>query len=228
MHDPGWRRPLRRPEPARPLIRLRGGRAFLPAWDLLRHPGNHLPGGKGNATMGLRFLSCAALVWLAGLGCSPQAFQLPQKHIPTVIGPARPAHEASGLVVTIQPDRRQYAIGEEIGFEVTIVNAAEEAFWIDREIHVLFLWTYPDGTKDNYLLTFPEQKFFQEDSTVCLRPGEARSEIFRIRTDYFRKPGITEFRAVYFGPRNTNPRFGPSWYGRAVSNSFGVYMLASS
>ena len=175
-----------------------------------------------------RFVSCAAVAWLAGSGCTPQAFQLPEKHIPAVVGPARPAHEASGLVVTIEPERDRYAIGEEIGFEVSLVNASEEAFWVDQQIHVLVLWTYPDGTKDNYLLTFPEQKFFQEKFAICLRPGESRSETFRIRTDYFRKPGITEFRAVYFGPRNTNPRLGPSWYGRAVSNSFGVYMLASS
>lgn len=175
-----------------------------------------------------RIVLCGAVALLAGSGCSPQAFQLPEKHVPAVVGPACPASEASGLLVTIEPDRHRYAIGEEIGFEVTVLNVSDDAFWIDHQINVLFLWTYPDGSKDNYLLTFPDQKFFDQGSAVCLAPGERLSDSYRVRTDYFHRPGITEFRAIYFGPRNTNPRLGPSWYGRAVSNSFGVYMMMSS
>jgi hypothetical protein len=174
-----------------------------------------------------RIVLCCVAALLAGAGCTSQAFHLPDTRIPAVVGTASPANEAAGLLVTIQPDRDKYAIGEDIAFRVAVRNVSEQAFWIDRQLNVLFLWTYPDGSKDNYLLTFPDRKRFDSGCALCLEPGESMEGSYRVRTDYFRKPGITEFRAVYYGPRNTNPALGPTWFGRAVSNSFGVYMQSS-
>ncbi len=173
----------------------------------------------------------AAALCVGAMGCASSlrhAFELPQKYVPTVVGPCQPAVEANGIRVTIRPDRDRYRIGEPIPFEVEVVNTGDQPYWMSRRMHILFVWTYPDGNRDSYMVSFPDNMYLDEDAAVLINPGQALRCRYVIPTDYFEQEGITEFRALYYCPRNTNPALSPSWCGKAVSNGYGVFMATAS
>jgi len=143
-------------------------------------------------------------------------------YIPATVGSLED-HEATGtLEVQIETDSAVANIGQPIVFRVVIRNVSTRAFWVPRDPDLLFTWIYPNGRHDNFLREFRPERYYSERDAVRLKPGEELVKHFTIRTWYFERPGITEFRAVLHASRNTNPALLPFWNGEIQSNSFGI------
>jgi hypothetical protein len=105
---------------------------------------------------------------------------------------------------------------------VIIRNTALEPIWVPADIDVLFTWIYPNGGRDNFMREFQTERFYSKDEAVLLKPGHALVRKETIKTYYFHREGITEFRAVVHSGGNTNPELKPFWQGEIESNGYGV------
>lgn len=169
--------------------------------------------------------SCAVGV-LAGLllaGCAEMA----GPYVPARVGAIRDTVSSGAVAVVIDTDAHEALIGQPIVFRVTIRNTSEQALWVPRNPDLLFTWIYPDGRRDNFLREFEAERFYGEDEAVLLKPGFQMTKYVQIKTYYFDRAGITEFRALLHAGRNTNPALTPFWYGEAMSNGYGVLVVDS-
>lgn len=154
-----------------------------------------------------------------GSGCS--SF-LACRYMPQTIGIAAAPEIVNGLEVLIVSTDDHIILGQPLTFKATIRNISDHAFWVPKDPHLVFVWTYPNGQRDNFIQDFPKDKYFRHESAILLRPGRKLSSQFTIRTHYFPGAGITEFRAIYYAEKNTNSELHPFWNGRALSNAYGV------
>lgn len=164
----------------------------------------------------IAFAVAGALLALAGCGTAGFTY------VPAVVGPLDDQEATSTVDVRIETDSPIAVIGQPIVFRVLIRNISTRAFWLPRDPDLLFTWIYPSGQRDNFLREFREERYYSERDAVRLKPGEELVKYFTIRTWYFQRPGITEFRAVLHSSRNTNPSLLPFWNGEVQSNSFGI------
>lgn len=158
---------------------------------------------------------------LAGLvlaGCSTVS----DLYIPQTVGPADGSEPYNGLEVTISPSRDRITIGEPIHFNVYLKNVSSQAFWVPREPDIIFMWIYPNGKRDSFVVECRDNVFYGSDQAVLLKPGQSLRTETVIRTYYFARHGITEFQAICNAGRNTNPALQPSWHGKVLSNTYGV------
>ena len=151
-------------------------------------------------------------------GCGTAGFT----YVPAVVGPLDDQEATTTVDVRIETDSSVAVIGQPIVFRVLIRNISTRSFWLPRDPDLLFTWIYPNGRRDNFLREFREERYYSERDAVRLKPGEELVKYFTIRTWYFDRPGITEFRAVMHASRNTNPELLPFWNGEVQSNSFGI------
>ena len=159
----------------------------------------------------------AAIGVLTG-GCS----SVPGQYRPQTLGLAADGYADAGLSISIEPDRDTVRLGEPILFKVTYRNIGERAFLFPRNPRALFVWTYPDGTRDNVLMKVPGPTHYAPESVIELAPGAEVTRHFPLKTYYFDYRGITEFRAIFRAGRNTNPELENVWAGKAYSNAYGV------
>jgi hypothetical protein len=154
-------------------------------------------------------------------GCST----VPDPYIPTKVGSfdARPG--VNDLVVEIDTDRNLQPLGAPLTFVVTIRNTGSQAYWIPRKPLLLFYWIYPTGQRDNYVIDFPPERYYAKDEVFLLAPGQTYSVLEHIETYYFPKPGITEFKVMFYSANNTNREWTPFWHGKIFSNNYGVRLL---
>ena len=162
--------------------------------------------------------AAAILTALLLAGCGT----MPGEYIPTKVGPIGDPDADAALKVVISTKNTLAFIGDPIIFQITIKNIGEEPIWLPREPDVLFTWTYPNGRRDNFIREFQEERFYSADNAVQLLPGQQLTRFVPIKTYFFEKAGITEFRALVHASRNTNPGLEPFWQGKALSNAFGV------
>ncbi len=162
-----------------------------------------------------------------GRYCSSALFGAGCASIPTAYKPATPgrldnAERNSMLELVLDTETPVIAIGEPILLNVTIRNVGPNRVWLPRQPTVLVSWIYPNGVHDNFLKELREEERLERHQLACLEPGQQISQRVEIRTYYFDRPGVTEFRALLHAGRNTNPDTETTWAGRLHSNSFGV------
>jgi hypothetical protein len=162
--------------------------------------------------------SCLAIGTLLFAGCA----SMPEKYIPTTMGPVSDGETVKGLQLTIVPSSETISIGDELTMKVTIKNLNTTPVWFPRNPEIMILWTYPDGHRDNMVFEFTNERYYTKDQVVLLKPNEAVQTHMKIKTYYFPKAGITEFQAFCNSAGNTNPDINPFWQGRIFSNTYGV------
>lgn len=168
--------------------------------------------------MRMRLSRWAGLTCLVISGCGA----LPEHYIPRTVGPKNDAVVDAGLRLEIRAARDRAPMGDQILFHVTFANQGPRPFLLPEEPQLLFVWTYPNGDRDNFLLDQPAARYYRADEVARLEPGERLTRAIRIETYYFDHEGVTEFRAVTHFDPNTNPALAGFWDGKAVSNSYGV------
>lgn len=151
-------------------------------------------------------------------GCST----IPDRYIPKEVGSLNDHDDSNILRVSIASDEPELAIGEPIVFQVTIKNISKLPLWVPRDPEFFFTWIYPDGRHDSFVYEPQRDQFYTRSDSVCLRPGQQITKDVSIRTYYFERKGITEFRAFMRAGRNTNPALMPFWNGELASNSYGI------
>lgn len=158
------------------------------------------------------------LLALFGAGCA----SMPVPYKPATAGRMNNAEGDGALEIILDTETPVISIGDPIILTVTIRNVCPGRVWLPRQPTVLISWIYPDGVRDNFLKELREEERLELHQLVCLEPGQQISQRVEVRTYYFDRPGVTEFRALLHAARNTNPDTGPTWMGRLQSNSFGV------
>lgn len=160
-----------------------------------------------------------SMLALLGVGLMTGCGTVQQAYKPDHLGDLSDQEIASGIRVTLVPDRQRARIGEPVSFKVIIRNVSDRAVWIPDDPDLLMTWVYPDGRRDNLvrgMQTVPHT------DAVMLKPGEERVENSVVTTYYFSRTGIHEFRAILTADASGKQRAG--WSGRAVSNGFGVLL----
>jgi len=147
---------------------------------------------------------------------------LPEEYIPTTVGPVSDPKPVNGLEVRLVPKLDHVIRGEPLFFNVIIRNVGQIPFWIPRKPHVVLIWTYPNGQRDNMMTEFPDHRFYDTANAIRLSPGEIMTTRLKVDTYYFPKPGVTEFHAVYYVSPDDTAGCQPFWHGRAPSNAYGV------
>lgn len=155
----------------------------------------------------------AALVAMAMLaGCA--SFSPAPLYVPRQAGNMGDGDSGAGVVVVLKPDRVSIHRGELLGLSVAIRNVGAEAIILPRKPDTLLTWIYPDGRHDNVVRDTAE---VAGTELAKLEPGQEIVQHATIKTYYFNRSGITEFRAIVSaaGPANC-------WTGRVASNGFGI------
>jgi hypothetical protein len=159
-----------------------------------------------------------AFLALFGAGCA----SIPPPYKPTTAGRLNNAEHDGILEICLDTETPVIAIGDPILLIVTIRNVGPDRVRLPNQPTVLISWIYPDGLRDNFLKELREEERLEHNQIVCLEPGQQISQRVAVRTYYFDRPGVAEFRALLHTGRNTNPDIGPIWMGHLQSNSFGV------
>ncbi len=149
---------------------------------------------------------------LVGCGTVQQAYK------PTHLGNLADHRDASGIEVTLSPDKYRARIGEPVTFKIVIRNVGSDPILFPADPDLLLTWVYPDGKRDN--LIRGDRKLSQK--LIVLAPGEEHIAHSVVTTYYFDRGGIHEFRAIVRGEELAMKTERPAWQGRAVSNGFGV------
>ena len=163
-------------------------------------------------------IMAALLLPLLGAGCA----SMPQAYKPVTPGRLENSERSNGLEINLESETPVIAIGEPILLNITIRNVSPECVWLPRQPTVLVSWIYPNGIHDNFLKELRQEERLERHQLACLEPGQQISQRVEVRTYYFDRPGVTEFRALLHAGRNTNPHTESTWAGRLHSNSFGV------
>ena len=145
-------------------------------------------------------------------------------YVPKTVG-SIPHQKADGEVtLRIDTSDNFVVTGEKVTFSVTLKNNSAKALWLPEDPQLTFAWTYPNGSRDNFLQDPPQPSYYDQDTAVQLEPGQEMTRRTAINTDHFTLDGVTEFRAVLEVAANKNPNLRPFWSGRAVSNGYGIAM----
>jgi hypothetical protein len=155
-------------------------------------------------------------------GCST----VPNRYIPNAVGSLNDADDSNVLRISIDSENPELSIGDPIVFRVRVKNISKLPVWIPRDPSFFFTWIYPDGRHDSFVYEPQNDQFYTREDSVCLRPGQQFTKSISIRTYYFERKGITEFRAYLRSGRNTNPALMPFWNGELASNSYGIKLGA--
>jgi len=161
---------------------------------------------------------------LAMMGCA----SMPSEYRPNTVGSLEDADLNNEIEVSISTRENTAYIGRPIVFNVSIKNIGTHPLWIPRNPDLLFTWIYSNGRHDNFLREFEPERYYSKHDSVLLRPGQQMIKSVTIKTYYFLRPGITEFRAVLHASRNTNPKLAPFWHGKIESNAYGVLVEKGS
>lgn len=152
-------------------------------------------------------------------GCA----SLPETYVPSTVGPVQhQATQGQALECRIHSVHDAVVAGEPVEFVVLLRNRSDQAIWVPSRPDVVFLWTYSNGRRDNFMRDDPMPQFFTSHNAVLLQPGEQLTRTVRVDTRNFLRNGVTEFRALVQAPTNLNPELNSFWTGRTVSNGYGV------
>jgi hypothetical protein len=167
-------------------------------------------------------VSIAGILVLAG--CATDGIV----YVPSQLGPIEKQAVGGDIELEIRPDESFVIIGRPLEFIAEIRNISNRDIWLPKTPRVVFLWTYPNGRRDNFVFDPIAPKRFTKRDAILLKPGQSMVSSQMINTYYFPEPGITEFRAYLHVPENTNPDLQPFWSGRAPSNGYGLMVHPKS
>jgi hypothetical protein len=163
-----------------------------------------------------RWLAVTAVLAMAG--CS--TVKGPYK--PAVRGPIHDTAPTRGIEVAMVPRADAMVIGEPLVVDITVRNVGEQAVWLPHEPRLLLCWVYSNGRKDNHCLDPLRPRYYTSADATLMAPGDTMTQSIVLKTHYFPRGGLTEFRAVLDVAQSTNPNLHPFWSGRAVSNGYGI------
>ena len=172
---------------------------------------------RDRACLCLQGLLICTIAFLSG-GCGT----MPNSYVPATVGPIDNPQPGGPIEVRISTSQDNAFVGDNLYFSVIIRNRGDEPVWIPRNPDVLLSWVYPNGQRDSFMREFPPEQYFSDADAILLKPGQQMTRTVVVKTYFFPKPGITEFRALVHASRNTNPGLHPFWHGQTESNSFGV------
>jgi len=154
------------------------------------------------------------ILMLLGAGLLSGCASYGPPYVPQHTGSLNDAENFGDVAITLRPDRSTIRRGDVIDFSVVIRNVGSEPVIVARNADVLLTWVYSDGRCDNLVRDAAREVHYD---LVRLLPGEEIVRRSSLKTYYFHRGGITEFRAIVSagGPKD-------AWTGRAVSNGFGV------
>jgi hypothetical protein len=167
------------------------------------------------------------IVFLLAIGLLTGCSTVPDPYRPQALGARDDGWADRGLQIGILPTNDYAVKGRDILFNVTLTNVGAEDFLVPRDPDILFLWTYSNGRRDNFMVDTPSTVFYQPNEVYLLRPGKHYTFQVPVKTSYFPDLGVTEFRAVAQLPRNTNPELPQVWSGKSLSNAYGVMVSRS-
>ena len=160
-----------------------------------------------NAQKNLALVAVALLL----AGCASFG---PPDYRPQHAGSIGEGDNSGNISVVLQSDQTAIHRGDELGFSVSIRNVGQQAVLLPRNRDLMLSWVYPDGRRDNFIR---DSRDVANAEIVHLEPGEQIVQRSSLKTDYFHRRGITEFRAIVSAAGQEN-----TWTGRATSNGFGV------
>lgn len=161
-------------------------------------------------------ITTVVVLWL--VGCA--SVEPPYK--PTTAGIVGSGDADPALQVTLEALTPSVEIGEPIVLRVTIRNISQQRVWLPGQPTVLITWIYPSGLNDSFFKDFQDEISLEPHQIICLNPGQQISQRVEVRTYYFDRPGIVEFRALLHVGHNINPATLQTWTGRLRSNAYGV------
>lgn len=165
----------------------------------------------------------AAALAFAAAGCATT----PKPYVPVTLGSLDDPETDGQLEVWISTSQEAAFIGDPIFFTVTIRNTGTRAVWVPRNPDLLMTWIYPNGRRDNMLREFSRDQHYSASEAVLLRAGQQMTKSVAVKTYYFPRTGITEFRAVLHAGRNTNSELSPFWQGELQSNAYGIMVRSA-
>jgi hypothetical protein len=146
-------------------------------------------------------------------------------YIPRQLGSVAKADANPDADLEIKPSRMEIRHGDPIEFEVVLVNSSTNDYWVPKNLSPTFVWSFSDGRRDGQLPSPSIPREYDRQELALLKPGEKLSMTKTIKTNFFTRGGLVEFRAILQIPENTNPSIGPVFDGKLSSNGYGV-MLA--
>ncbi len=155
------------------------------------------------------------------LGCGT----LEEVYYPHTLGTLNDGQPHEGLALELSSPNFVAQLGPPVSFSVVVKNAGAKAVWFPKKPQQGFFWSYASGRRDCFMIDRNETAFFHRNDCVWLEPGRELVLGGLVDTQYFPRPGLTEFRAEVHVPRNTNPELQPFWSGRLFSNGYGVMMV---
>jgi hypothetical protein len=156
--------------------------------------------------------------WFLLSGCATDSLV----YVPAQLGHIEKNSSPEEIELSIRPDNPFVVIGRPLEFIAEIRNISGRELWLPKTPRVVFLWTYPNGRRDNFVFDPLQPQHYTQRNAVLLKPGQSMVSSQIINTYYFPEPGITEFRAFLQVPVNTNPDLQPFWSGRETSNGYGL------
>lgn len=161
----------------------------------------------------MKILRHMLIVMIAGIvaGCASFEFS---DYVPRQAGSLDDASGSEQIAVSLRPDAPSIRRGDNLGFSVAIRNISGQTVVLPKNPDVMLTWIYPDGQRDNLIRGESDAA---PGELVKLDPGQEMIRHSTIKTYYFHRSGITEFRAIVSaaGPAD-------AWSGRAISNGYGV------
>jgi hypothetical protein len=157
--------------------------------------------------------SVAILMGLLLAGCAsfgPRSME----YKPQCVGSLADGSATESVAVELRPDHPTIHRGQELGFSIAIRNIGRDAIVLPSQPDILLMWVYPNGRRDNFI---GDSMPRTASDVVKLEPGQQMVQRSTLKTYYFARAGITEFRAIV-----SAAGFPDGWTGRVVSNGFGV------
>lgn len=162
-----------------------------------------------------------ALGLLCAIGCA----SVPAPYKPSQAGAFGQSDPDPLLSVRLETETPRISIGDLIVIVVRVRNISNRLVWLPHEPTIQLVWIYPDGERDSSIRPISQCASLSASDLMALAPGEELVRRIPIRTWYFGRPGIVEFRAMLHAPQNLNPRAPASWHGQLWSNRYGIEVL---
>ena len=171
--------------------------------------------------MKIRFHMVASILGTALLagGCA----SLQEAYRPQQAGNLEDGNRTGSAQVTLSTPSAKLKLGQPVHFAVHIRNIGPRSIVIPGESDIELDWIYPDGRRD---MTLGDETADKYANSMVLKPGQEVVYKAVLETDYFRKPGVTEFHAVVEAREvdHVGTVLAKVNGVRAVSNGYGIAM----
>lgn len=162
----------------------------------------------------VRYTLLVALI-LAAAGCSTIHPTAQNDYYPTRPGNLADGETSGDISVALNASNDHVQRGGDLLLSVAIRNIGPNPVIFTQEPDTRLVWIYPDGKRDNMIGPIAE---VGDLAGARLEPGQEIVRQSVVKTYYFNRKGITEFRAIVSAAGASEK----GWTGRAISNGLGV------